>query len=152
MKKLLTLLLIGLFSFQFMGCNTVKEYIDNESIVAKSAVQYGTLKYIERDDDNYDEVVKYTSKLKTYVEGGEYQALDVLFVKIKEDITQSDLDASEKLIALNIVDATKEYTTAKLEAKGLSLEEYKATALTLIEWIEEAAELSQMGVTSSQIE
>lgn len=137
----------------FMGaCSTVQDIIYNEPIVAKSAIQYGTLKYIDGDDQKDDQVIEYATDLKEQIETDEYETLDIVISKIKQDIAQSDsIEAPEKLIALNIVDAVKEYAVKKLNEQDLSLDEYKATATVVIDWIIEAAELSQIGVTSDQI-
>jgi hypothetical protein len=151
MKKLLTLILVSIMSIYATGCNTVRDFIDNDPIIAKSAIQYGTLAYIEDDEDNYDKVVEYTGTLKEYLGKDKYATLDFVIAKVKSDIAESDLKPSEKLVVLNIVDAVETYAKQKLEEQDLDLSDYKATASTVIGWIEEAAELSQSGVTASQI-
>lgn len=131
MKILMSVIL----ALSLMGCSVLSTVSEDRNQIA---VQYATLKAMESDSVDGNRVVELVTQAREYVSAGESVAVSALASAARERLSESGLSPADKIL----IDAILTRAQARLEAEigeGLLSEDQRLQLLTVLEWIESAA-------------
>lgn len=131
MKILMSVIL----ALSLMGCSVLSTVSEDRNQIA---VQYATLKVMESDSVDGSRIVELVTDAREYVRAGESVAVSALASAARERLAESGLSPADKIL----IDAILARAQARLEAEigeGLLSEDQRLQLLTVLEWIESAA-------------
>lgn len=131
MKILMSVIL----ALSLMGCSVLSTVSEDRN---QLAVQYATLKVMESDSVSGDRIAGLVADAREYVSAGESVAVSALASAARERLNESGLSPADKIL----IDAILTRAQARLEAEigeGLLSEDQRLQLLTVLEWIESAA-------------
>ena len=155
MRELLYILLITPMLF-LAGCETIRNVVDSTTeiveknpLIAKTAIQYGTLKYIDGDPEKSIAVLQFVSGSREFLDSSATTRVDEISNNLKEQIDWSKLSPANARIINTLFDTVQKYVTRQVEGENLSAESL-VTLNSVLSWIEDAALLAQLGVKAPE--
>ena len=153
MKKQIALLLLLTASlFTFTACETIRsiadrgtQIIESNPLIAKTAVQYGTLRFIDGSEARQDAVLKFIEDSRGFINATAVSRVDELANRLKENVNWESLSIANTQIINTLFDTVESYVKKRVEGEDLSPDSI-LTIQSVLTWIEEAAALSKMGV------
>ena len=129
--------IIVMFAMLFSGCSVLSTVAEDQN---QLAVQYATLKVLERNDVSNERVLELVAKAKTYVETSENVAVAALVDEARVRLIASSISPADQLLIEVILSRAQERIEAKL-GDGILAEEQRVQLFTVLTWIEEAASI-----------
>jgi len=154
MKKILILLIASLFGTVSMlttGCETLNNIVEDDTVVAKGAVQYATLKFIDKDSVKAAETKARVKEIREDLDTlGEYSTIknitDLANATIPWDsMSPEDVIGVNTLLALIEAQIDYDISTGVLDSDQLT------NVYTILLWVEAAADLYISGVSQEEI-
>lgn len=133
MKVLLAVLFVT--AFALTGCSVFETVSDDRN---QLAVQYATLKVLERDDVSDTRLLSLVSQAKTYVQEGESVSVSALVTAARERLSESSLSPADQILIEAILARAQERIEAEIGG-GLLTGDQRLQLLTVLDWIEDAA-------------
>lgn len=125
-------------AFAFLtGCSVLSTVAEDQN---QLAVQYATLKVLERDDVSNERVLELVAKAKTYIQTSETVAVSALVDEARAKLTASSISPADQLLIEVILSRAQERIEAKL-GDGILAKEQRVQLLTVLNWIEQAASI-----------
>ena len=135
MKRALAVALSVAFAFTIAACSVLETVAEDQN---QLAVQYATMKVLERDDVDAGRVIELTTKAKAYVEEGASVTVSALVDAARERLSESSLSPADQILIEAILARAQERIEAKIGG-GLLTGEQRLQLLTVLDWIEDAA-------------
>jgi hypothetical protein len=155
MRELLYILLIVPMLF-LAGCETIRsitdratEVIESNPLIAKTAIQYGTLRFIDGDQEKTEAVVSFVNSSREFLDLSSTSRVDDVANFMKGQINWEDLSVANASLINTLFDTVQTYINRKVEGEDLSPEAL-VTIHEVLNWIEEATMLSVMGVRAPE--
>jgi len=125
-------------AFVFMtGCSVLSTLAEDQN---QLAVQYATLKVLERNDVSNERVLELVAKAEVYLQEGDNVAVSSLVDAARERLDASLLSPADQMLIEVILSRAQERIEAKL-GDGILASEQRLQLLTVLNWIEEAASI-----------
>lgn len=151
MRELLYILLIAPMLF-LAGCETIRsitdgatDVIESNPLIVKTAIQYGTLRFIDGDPEKSEAVISFVNSSREFLDLSSTSRVDDIANFMKDQIEWSKLSASNARLINTLFDTVQSYVNRKVEGEDLSAEAL-VTIREVLNWIEDATLLSIMGV------
>lgn len=132
MKKPFTVLVLLLCVLVLTSCNTVERLGDRRAMLP---VQYATLKLIEGSDITAEGVAAHVERVRTVISDNPSVSLSMLAQDARQAALIAGLDPADQLL-LNYLLGLVEVS---LEDLNLLDEAQRLNALTVLDWVEQAA-------------
>ena len=150
---LLAIFLLLASPFVFLtGCETIRsatdrvtEVVEKNPLIAKTAVQYGVLRFIDGDPDRAEAVNAFLDTSRSFLDSDTVTRVSDLSDSLKERIDWSSLSTANALLLNTLFDTVQRYITLQVEGEDLSPEAV-VTIHAVFLWVEDAAALSRLGV------
>jgi len=129
------LILTILMAVAVTGCSLLATVSEDRN---QLAVQYATLKIIERPDVDAGRVVELVEKARAYVEDGASVTVSALASAARDRLRDSSLSPADRIL----IDAILTRAQERLESEiggGVLAEDQRLQLLTVLDWIEGAA-------------
>lgn len=131
MKYLMTMIV----AIAMAGCSLLSTVAENEN---QLAVQYATMKVLERDDVSSERVIELVTKAKAYVSDGSSITVAALVDEARSKLAGSSLSPADQILIEAILARAQERIEAKL-GSGILNDEQRVQLMTVLTWIEDAA-------------
>jgi len=131
------LLIISFLMLTLAGCGTLKTVAEGQN---KLAVQYATLKVLEQDNVTNERILALTAKAKLYIKSDVSVTVSTLVDAARTKLVSSDISIADQLLIGVILNNAQQQIEARLGSEALA-DEQKLQLLTVINWIELAAEI-----------
>ncbi len=149
MKKLLIILI---FPLLFVGCETIRSIVDSTTevieanpLIAKTAIQYGVLKFVDGDAEKQEAVINFLSTSREFIDSTSVVRVDSIANTLKDQIKWEDLSTANARLINTLFDTVQRYVTREVDGENLSSESI-VVVHRIFDWIEEAVSLSKLGV------
>lgn len=149
--KIKILLLTSLL-FVVSGCQVIRTIADTattviteNTLIAKTAVQYGTLKFIDGDIEKSESVIQFVNSSRNFLDLNSTSRVDEIANFMKDQIKWDDLSTANARLINTLFDTVQKYINRKVEDEDLSADAL-LTIYQVLDWVEEATALSKMGV------
>ena len=129
--------IIVMFAMLFSGCSVLSTVAEDQN---QLAVQYATLKVLERNDVSNERVLELVAKAKVYVQRSDNVAVSSLVDAARERLDTSSLSPADQMLIEVILSRAQERIEAKL-GDSILAEEQRVQLLTVLTWIEQAASI-----------
>lgn len=121
----------------FSGCGVLSTVAEDKNMLA---VQYATMKVLERDDVTNSRVLELIGKAKVYVQTDDNVLVSKLVEAARMKLKYSSLSAADQILIEVILTRAQERIEAKLGDGALN-EDQQVQLLTVLNWIAKAASL-----------
>lgn len=146
------ILLLTSLLFVVSGCQIIRTITDTattiiteNTLIAKTAVQYGTLKFIDGDIEKSESVIQFVNSSRNFLDLNSTSRVDEIANFMKDQIKWDDLSTANARLINTLFDTVQKYINRKVEDEDLSADAL-LTIYQVLDWIEEATALSKMGV------
>jgi hypothetical protein len=146
------ILLLSSLLFVVSGCQIIRTITDTattiiteNTLIAKTAVQYGTLKFIDGDIEKSESVIQFVNSSRNFLDLNSTSRVDEIANFMKDQIKWDDLSTANARLINTLFDTVQKYINRKVEDEDLSADAL-LTIYQVLDWIEEATALSKMGV------
>lgn len=150
MKKLLITLII--LPMLLVGCETIRsitdrttEIIESNPLIAKTTIQYATLRFIDGDAEKSQGVLDFVKDSRNFIDSSSIARVDELSNNLKDRINWDSLSTANARVINTLFDTVQSYINKKVDGEDLSPESI-VTIHSVLSWMEEVAELSKLGV------
>lgn len=141
MKQLFAAGLAAILALLIAGCASVTRFVEESPTTARLAVQYATLKVIENSSDiSASDVIRNVDRARALITNAGSITLAALSAEVRKGIRWDRLDTADALL----LDAVLTEAEAQLWQRigdGEMSAEAKTTISTLLDWIEQSAQL-----------
>ena len=153
-KTFITNLLCVLSLTSLSACISLQDVNDkiiDNSLIAKSAIQYATLKYIDGNNERAEEILVVTGDVRKAFNESEFEVtVNQLVLSVRASINYSKLSPSEVVAVNTILTMARAQIDKDIREGKLDPDALTAPPL-VIDWIEEAAMLRILGNSYEQI-
>lgn len=129
--------------FLTSGCQTIKE----RPAVAQLAVQYATIKVVEKNPDRAARVIEIAAYIKANAGNSSAASVALLEVAVRKQIDFERLDAADTFLVDTLIGLVRDELVARLGDGPLSPENALIVA-QVAGWIEDAAKMAAGGTAS----
>jgi hypothetical protein len=129
------MLLAVMAAVALAGCSLLATVSEDRN---QLAVQYATLKVLERADVDAARVIELVDRAEQYVEAGTEVAVATLVDAARERLAESSLSPADRMLVEAILGRAQERLEAEV-GDGLLAGEQRLQLLTVLGWIEDAA-------------
>jgi hypothetical protein len=134
-SKLNVWLIIGLMLSVFSGCAVLDTVSKNES---QLAVQYATLKVLERDGVDRAKLIELVEQARSYVSDEDSILVSSLTNGARERLQESNLSFADKMVINAILDTAQERLEARIGSSLLSQDD-RVKLIKVLDWIYDVA-------------
>jgi fructose-1-phosphate kinase PfkB-like protein len=134
-SKLNVWLIIGLMLSVFSGCAVLDTVSKNES---QLAVQYATLKVLERDGVDRAKLIELVEQARSYVSDEDSILVSSLANGARERLQESNLSFADKMDITAILDTAQERLEARIGSSLLSQDD-RVKLIKVQDWIYDVA-------------
>ena len=117
------------------GCSLLEVVAEDQN---QLALQYATLKVLERDDVSKERVLELVGKAKTYVNDGDSITVTALVSEARKKLYASSLSPADQMLIEAILARAQERIEARL-GDGVLDPDHRVQLMTVLSWIESAA-------------
>jgi hypothetical protein len=115
---------------------------NTQSLAAKSAIQYATIKAIEGKSERAKRVVSITADLDSLVDGNTQASVDKVEQLVRDEVRWDKLDTADTLLVNNLINGVKVQLQKRIDEGVLDKDE-RVAVRTVLTWVREAAKIAK---------
>lgn len=140
MKNLKQLFAVLLIALMFSGCALI-DRINREDVTTKFTVQYATLSMVERSSQiTNEDVIEHINRVREVIDQDTEITVALIIAEAESYIPWESLNRADKLLVTTLLIAVSDELEDRVGAGTLDPER-QLTVLTMLNWIEEAAQI-----------